>query len=122
MSRAVFEGMFSFTGRRNRKSYVLLTLAQLGGLFGASILIALALALVGSAPILSYVLFFAAVGLTLAMCISGWSAGSQRIRDFGYSGVWILLTLVPYVGWLVVPAICFIPSSAGDNEYGPSQI
>jgi uncharacterized membrane protein YhaH (DUF805 family) len=58
----------------------------------------------------------------IAVGVSGWAAGSQRIRDFGHSGVWILLTLIPYIGWLVCLAICFVPSDPGDNRYGPNQL
>lgn len=121
MSKPVFQDVFKFSGRRNRQSYILLLLAQLGGLIGLAILTGLAIAVAESAAPLSYLLFATVFAGFIAIAISGWASGSQRIRDFGHSGVWILLTLVPYVGWIVSLAIMFIPSDSGDNRYGPNQ-
>lgn len=122
MSKPVFEDIFKFSGRRNRKSYVLLLLAQIAALAILSMLVLFFAALIDSLGPLSYLGLLATLIGFVAVCVSGWASGSQRIRDFGHSGVWILLVLVPYVGWIVSLAICFIPSSEGDNRYGPSQL
>jgi uncharacterized membrane protein YhaH (DUF805 family) len=122
MSKPVFQDLFKFSGRRNRKSYILLTLAQLSALFGLAIVTAIAIALLGSVAPLGYLLMLAVIAGFVAVAVSGWASGSQRIRDFGQSGVWILLTLVPYVGWIVCLAIMFVPSSESDNRYGASCI
>jgi uncharacterized membrane protein YhaH (DUF805 family) len=122
MSKPVFQDVFKFSGRRNRQSYILLMLAQIGALIGLAILTGVAIALLDSFAPLGYLLTIAIVAGFIAVCWSGWANGSQRIRDFGHSGVWILLTLVPYVGWIVSLAIMFIPSTDSDNKYGPSQI
>lgn len=122
MSKPVFQDVFKFSGRRNRQSYILLVLAQLAGLVGLAVLTGLAIAVAESAAPLSYLLFAAVFGGFIAIAVSGWAGGSQRIRDFGQSGVWILLTLVPYVGWLVSLAIMFVPSTPGENKYGTSCI
>lgn len=121
MSKPVFEDVFKFSGRRNRKSYILLLLAQLAAIMLVSLLGTFAVAVSGNGPAVWLVglIILAAV---VAIMISGYANGSQRIRDFGYSGVWILLTLVPYVGWIVSLAIMFVPSSEGENRYGPSCI
>ena len=122
MSKPVFQDVFKFSGRRNRKSYILLTLAQIGALIGLAIVTAIAVALLGSVAPLGYVLMLAVIAGFIAVAVSGWAAGSQRIRDFGQSGVWILLTLIPYVGWIVCLAIMFVPSTEGENRYGASCI
>jgi uncharacterized membrane protein YhaH (DUF805 family) len=122
MSKPVLQDVFKFSGRRNRKSYILLTLAQIGALIGLAIVTAIAVALLGSIAPLGYLLMLAVIAGFVAVAVSGWAAGSQRIRDFGHSGVWILLTLIPYVGWIVCLAIMFVPSSEGENRYGPSCI
>ena len=120
MSKPVFQDVFKFSGRRNRQSYIMLMLAQIAGLIGLVIVTSIALAVMDTVAPLSYLLLFGVVAGFIAICISGWASGSQRIRDFGQSGVWILLTLVPYVGWIVSLAIMFIPSTEGENKYGPS--
>lgn len=122
MSKPVLEDVFKFSGRRNRKSYILLMLAQIGALIGLSILAVIGGAIADSAAPLSFLIFAVVIAGFVAVFVSGWASGSQRIRDFGQSGVWILLTLIPYVGWIVSLAIMFVPSDAGDNKYGPSCI
>lgn len=122
MSKPVFQDVFKFSGRRNRKSYILLMLAQIAALIGLGVATGIAVfALDQFAPV-GYLIFLAVLVGFIAVCVSGWAGGSQRIRDFGHSGVWILLVLIPYVGWVVSLAIMFIPSDPNENKYGPSCI
>jgi uncharacterized membrane protein YhaH (DUF805 family) len=122
MSKPVFQDVFKFSGRRNRKSYIYLLLSQIGALIGLSIVAIIATAMIASVAPLAYLLLIAVVAGFVAVFVSGWASGSQRIRDFGHSGVWILLTLIPYVGWIVSLAIMFVPSTEGKNRYGASCI
>jgi uncharacterized membrane protein YhaH (DUF805 family) len=122
MSKPVFEDLFSFTGRRNRQSYILLLLAQLGALIGLTIVTGIGVAAMTSLAPLGWLILLAVIAGFITVALSSWAAGSQRIRDFNQSGVWILLTLIPYVGFVVCLAIIFIPSTEGENKYGPSCI
>jgi len=122
MSKPVFQDIFKFSGRRNRKSYILLLVAQIAALIGLSIVATVGVAMLASVDFLAYILLLAVLVGFVAVAVSGWASGSQRIRDFDYSGVWILLTLIPYVGWIVCLAIMFVPSSEGNNRYGSSCI
>ena len=122
MSKPVFQDVFKFSGRRNRQSYILLVLAQFGAVIGLAILAGIAAAFLDSFAPLGYLLMLAVLSGFVAVAVSGWAAGSQRIRDFGQSGVWILLTLIPYIGWIVCLAIMFVPSTPGENRYGASCI
>lgn len=122
MSKPVFQDVFKFSGRRNRQSYILMLLTQVGALIGLTVLTGISLAVIDSVAPLGYLLILVVVAGFIALCVSGWAVGSQRIRDFGHSGVWMLLVLIPYVGWLISIAIMLVPSDAGDNKYGPSCI
>jgi uncharacterized membrane protein YhaH (DUF805 family) len=122
MSKPVFEDLFKFSGRRNRKSYILLLLAQIVAILVFSIVAMFGIALLGSIASLAYLLLAVAFVGIVAAGVSGWASGSQRIRDFGYSGVWILLVFIPYVGWLASLAIMFVPSDPDQNRYGASCI
>jgi uncharacterized membrane protein YhaH (DUF805 family) len=122
MSKPVFQDVFKFSGRRNRQSYILMLLAQIGALIGLSIVAMIATTLLTSVAPLGWLLWLAVIAGFVAVCVSGWASGSQRIRDFNRSGVWILLVLIPYVGWVVSLAIMFVPSTPGDNQYGASCI
>jgi uncharacterized membrane protein YhaH (DUF805 family) len=122
MSKPVFQDVFKFSGRRNRQSYILMLLAQIGGLLGLALLTGIAVAVIDSFAPLGYLLMLGVLAGFIALCVSGWAVGSQRIRDFGHSGVWMLAILIPYIGWVISLAICFIPSDPGENKYGPSCI
>lgn len=119
MSKPVFSDLFKFSGRRNRQSYIYLQLASIAAvLLGIGIITAVtsvAPAVGGGLGILGIIGF-------VALCVANWASASQRIRDFGQSGVWALAILIPYIGPLFSLALWFIPSSEGENKYGPSCI
>ena len=108
MSKPILQDLFTFSGRRNRKSYFLFTLTIL-----ASVGIILVLgALVGPWIFL----------LGLPIIVSSWAVSAQRCRDFGWTGWAVLITLIPYIGFIFSVAILFIPSNVGKNRYGGSEI
>ncbi len=122
MSKPVFDDLFKFTGRRNRKSYFLLALFQIAAMIVLSFVMVFGIAVLDGFAPLGYLILLAVVAGFIALMVNGWAAASQRIRDFGHSGVWSLLILIPYVGWVVALALYFIPSTEGENKYGPSCI
>ena len=122
MSKPVFEDLFKFTGRRNRKSYLLLALAQMAAIIVLTFVGFFGIAMLDSFAPVGYLIMLAVVAGYVALMINGWAAASQRIRDFNQSGVWSLLILIPYVGWIVALALFIIPSTDGDNKYGASCI
>jgi len=125
MSKPIFEDLFKFSGRRNRKSYILLLLLQ--SVVGAS-LYGLSLYVIDqpdtSAPIgdLSFLVSVVSALLLIVIVVSTWATGSQRLRDFGYSGWWISVTMLPLVGPFFTMWIMIQSSSVGENKYGPSCI
>ena len=119
MSKPVFSDLFKFSGRRNRQSYIYLQLATVVAvLLGVGLITVISVGL----PTLGAILgFLGMVGL-IALAVANWAAASQRIRDFGHSGVWALVMLIPYVGFAFSLALWFVPSTEGENKYGPSCI
>ena len=117
MSKPAFEDIFAFSGRRNRKSYILYMIGM----------VALAVVVYGIAALLAAATHVCAI-LVLAwlvmipLAISGWAVMSQRCRDFGWSGWAVLITLIPFIGGLFAIALLFIPGDEGTNRYGPTQI
>jgi uncharacterized membrane protein YhaH (DUF805 family) len=116
MSKPVLEDVLRFSGRRNRNSYVLYLLT----LFAALIV------MWGVAAAMAFDKSWSGLvvaGLaTLPMIVSAWAVGAQRCRDFGWSGWAMLITVIPYVGWIFSLAILFIPGTDGPNRYGPDPI
>ena len=119
MSKPVFSDLFTFSGRRNRQSFIVFQIVSIIAIFaGLGLITALSVA----APTVAPVLWFIGIVGFIAICVANWAAASQRVRDFGQSGVWALVLLIPYIGPVFSIALWFIPSQEGDNKYGPSQI
>lgn len=55
---------------------------------------------------------------SLALLLPGLAVGVRRLHDISKSGWWILIGLIPVVGWIVL-VIWFVQDSHGDNEHGP---
>jgi len=119
MSKPVFEDLFTFSGRRNRQSFILFQLASIVAvLLGIGVITTITYA----APPVGAIFWFIGVVGFIAIAVANWATASQRVRDFGQSGVWALVMLIPYVGFAFSIALWLIPSSEGENKYGPSQI
>lgn len=55
---------------------------------------------------------------SLALLLPSLAAGVRRLHDISRSGWWILVGLIPLVGWIIL-IIWFVQDSHGDNEHGP---
>jgi uncharacterized membrane protein YhaH (DUF805 family) len=56
----------------------------------------------------------------LAVLIPALAVTVRRLHDTGRSGWWILIQLVPLVGWIVLLIFLLIDSQPEQNAYGPS--
>ncbi len=57
---------------------------------------------------------------SLAVLVPSLAVGARRLHDTGRSGWWLLLNLIPVIGWIVLIVLFAQDSQPGDNEYGPS--
>lgn len=119
MSKPVFSDLFKFSGRRNRKSYALYYLASVALILGGMLLSTLVMVVSTTAGTILWIIYTAVM---IALLVSSFAVSAQRIRDCGYSGCWVFIHLIPYVGFAVALALFFFPSNPGDNKYGPSCI
>ena len=103
-----------FSGRARRKEYWMFSLFN--------IIVVLALAFVegitGVAPqsdqsILAVVYLFAALLPGLAVTV-------RRLHDTGRTGWWVLISLVPIIGSLVLLVFMVQDSQQSENRYGPN--
>ncbi len=62
--------------------------------------------------------FFASV-YSLAAFIPGLSVSFRRLHDTGKSAWWLLVCLIPIIGWIVLLFFMTKDSEIGDNQYGP---
>ena len=56
---------------------------------------------------------------SLALLLPNLGVGARRLHDTGRSGWWLLIGLVPLIGWIVL-IVFFVQDSQPDNQYGPN--
>jgi uncharacterized membrane protein YhaH (DUF805 family) len=56
---------------------------------------------------------------SLAVLLPSIGVGIRRMHDTNRSGWWILITLVPCIGWIIYIVFAAQEGVAGDNQYGP---
>ena len=107
---AVLRNYANFSGRARRREYWMF--------FLANILVGIVLG------ILTVVLGRLGTGLTylyqLAIIIPSIAVGVRRLHDTGRPGWWMLVGLVPLIGFLVLIYFFVQDSQPGTNEYGPN--
>jgi uncharacterized membrane protein YhaH (DUF805 family) len=107
---AVLRNYANFSGRARRREYWMF--------FLANILVGIVLG------ILTVVLGRLGTGLTylyqLAIIIPSIAVGVRRLHDTGRPGWWMLVGLVPLIGFLVLIYFFVQDGQPGTNEYGPN--
>ena len=56
--------------------------------------------------------------LDLALLVAGLSLTIRRLHDIGKEWIWILMGLIPLVGWIIL-IVYLVKDSAPDNQWGP---
>ena len=108
---AGFSNYFNFKDRSTRSAYWYFTLF----LFIASLLTATADVLLVQPEHLG------PIGgiFTLATIIPSLSLSVRRLHDIGRTGWWLLLALIPIIGWIVLIVWACQPTDPQTNAYGP---
>lgn len=96
-----------FTGRARRKEYWMFTLVN--------VIISLVLAIIDN------LLTIGLLGLlySLAMLLPSLGAGVRRLHDTGRSGWWLLIGIIPLIGWIVLIVFLATDGERQPNAYGP---
>jgi uncharacterized membrane protein YhaH (DUF805 family) len=104
----VLKNYVGFEGRARRSEYwwfvlinalILLVLGVIGRVMNNTIL---------------YLLY------SLAVFLPGLAVSVRRLHDTDKSGWWVLINLIPVIGWIVYFVFMFTDSTPGANQYGPS--
>ena len=88
-------------------------------LYGINIVIVILGAVLGAVStaletVSTVVLWIHSLGLLLPQL----AVTARRLHDTGKSGWWMLLILIPILGWIPLLIFMFLPSDAGQNRYG----
>ncbi|MFZ4541143.1 MAG: DUF805 domain-containing protein [Rickettsiales bacterium] len=59
---------------------------------------------------------------SLATLIPYICVGARRMHDVNRSGWWILINLIPIIGWIVFIVWAATKGTTGDNRYGPDPL
>lgn len=57
---------------------------------------------------------------SLAVLLPGLALGVRRLHDIGKSGWWLLIALIPLIGFIVLLIFAVTDSQPGENQYGPN--
>ncbi|MFM7331223.1 MAG: DUF805 domain-containing protein [Brachymonas sp.] len=68
--------------------------------------------------VLSLVLSLLGTIASLALFLPGLAAGVRRLHDIGKSGWWLLIWLLPLIGWLIAIYWAVQPSQTETNNWG----
>ena len=99
----------TFSGRAGRSEYWFFALFNfLAGLIAGII----DSAVMGDKGILSLIVL-------LGLFLPGMSVGIRRLHDIGKSGWWLLISLIPLIGIIVLIVFYCQKSDSETNEYGP---
>jgi uncharacterized membrane protein YhaH (DUF805 family) len=105
--RSGFENYVNFEGRASRAAYWWWFLFAILVAIGANIIDAII-----GAPIFSLL-------TGLALLLPGLAVAVRRLHDTGRTGWWILIGLIPFIGFIVLLIFFLEQGNPGPNEYGP---
>ena len=105
-----------FEGRAGRAEFWWFTLVLYGIQIGIVVIGALLLGTFASALETVSIVMLWVHGL--GTFLPSLAVTARRLHDTGRSGWWMLIALIPFVGWIPVLIFLLLPGNAGPNEYG----
>jgi len=109
-----------FSGRASRREYWMFVLVYVVAMLAISAVGAILTAMMGRNGAAISVAVNAVVLLgALALIIPSLAVTVRRLHDAGHSGLWWLITFVPF-GGIVLLIFALQDSQPGDNQWGPN--
>jgi uncharacterized membrane protein YhaH (DUF805 family) len=128
MSKPIFDEIFSYSDRRNRKSYALVILISIPlYIFVASFrfIVRKIKNTVELDPLVFEVFEVLTFCLWLVLAlliIISFAVNSQRFRDMGWSGWWTITLLIPGLNLIILLILLLKPGTPGSNKYGSDPL
>jgi uncharacterized membrane protein YhaH (DUF805 family) len=107
-----FVRLFDFQSRATRKEYWLFQLV-VGFLYIVALIIGSILLIPEMTELFSLIVMIFAFIPSIAVSV-------RRLHDVGYSGLMLLLYLIPLIGLIWLFILYLIDSEPGENKYGPN--
>lgn len=112
----VLKNFSDFSSRARRKEYWMFAL------FYVIVLILIGVLAFGMSTV-SESLFMVFIGVyalyVLAMLIPSLAVTVRRLHDIDKSGWFILISLIPFIGGLILLVMTILPGTVGHNSFGP---
>lgn len=119
--KVVRDNYMNFTGRARRKEFWMFVLWQFIILLPLYIL---TFAVFGDPldPSMFFMVLYTLV--SLALFLPGLAVSVRRLHDTGRSGWWLLISFIPFLGFIVLLVWFCMEGDNGPNEYGedPKQV
>lgn len=121
--KSMFKKYAKFTGRSRRSEYWYATLANSLIIFILYLLIGIVAAanadyMSDGAAVFLSLIALAVFGYSFAVLIPGLAMAVRRLHDTGKSGWFMLLSLIPYIGGIILFVFMVQDSQPGANQYG----
>ncbi len=109
--KSVYSNYVNFQDRSGRGEYWWFILFY----FAAYFVLAILEGMLGFSGILTNI-------FALGTLIPSIAVGVRRLHDTGHSGWWILLNLIPLIGWIILIIMSYAKPSEGPNQYGAAPL
>lgn len=109
----VLKNYVGFDGRARRKEYWMFTLFNII----ASIVLTVVDVVVGTYNVETGWGLLSGL-YTLAVLLPSLAVSVRRLHDTDRSGWWLLIGLVPFIGWLVLLVFMVMEGNSGSNRFG----
>ena len=106
----------NFNGRARRSEFWYFYLFDLI----ISAVFAVLSAILGKVPVVGLLITILSGVVALALLVPGLAVSFRRMHDIGKSALWILVLLIPLVGWIILLVLLAKDSQPGENAYGPN--
>lgn len=115
--RIVTTQYFDFNGRTSREPFWYYVVAYVVLMIAASVIESI---LLGGPSIYGYAYRPNPLTglLTLALLLPSLGIGARRLHDIDRSALWLLIGLIPFVGWIILIYWYVQPGSPGPNQFG----
>ena len=74
------------------------------------------------AAILTDVLIVLFVVFGLTLLLPSIAVTARRLHDTNRNGLWMIVGLVPVIGWITLLALVALPGTKGPNRFGPEPL
>ncbi len=113
----VLRNYVNFSGRARRKEYWMFVLFNFIIAFGLGFISGFLGAILGEA---GSVFSLLPALYNLAVFLPSLAVSVRRLHDTDRTGWWILINLIPLVGWIIFIVFMVLDSTPGSNTYGPN--